>query len=57
MNVVVLLKQVPDTKDVEIDKKNNRFVITYIIEGSRDSMNKIVKDFYKEPWFESIKVE
>jgi putative Mg2+ transporter-C (MgtC) family protein len=45
------------TMGVEIDKKNNKFVITYIIEGSRDSMNKIIKDFYKEPWFESCKVE
>jgi uncharacterized membrane protein YhiD involved in acid resistance len=45
------------TMGVEIDKKNNRFIITYIIEGSRDSMNKIIKDFYKEPWFESCKIE
>jgi putative Mg2+ transporter-C (MgtC) family protein len=45
------------TMKYEIDKKNNAITITYLIEGSRESMNNIIKDLYKEPWFESCKIE
>jgi len=45
------------TMNVEINKKENRVVLTYLIEGSRDNMNQIIKDIYKEPWFESCKIE
>jgi putative Mg2+ transporter-C (MgtC) family protein len=45
------------TMNIDIDKKNSKITITYLIEGSRDNMNKIIKDLYKEPWFESCKIE
>jgi uncharacterized membrane protein YhiD involved in acid resistance len=45
------------TMHVEINKKDSKFTITYLIEGTRDNMNKIIKDMYKEPWFESCKIE
>ena len=45
------------TMSFDINKKDNRITITYLIEGSRESMNKIIKDIYKEPWFESCKIE
>jgi len=45
------------TMNIEIDKVNGKITITYLIEGTRDNMNKIIKDIYKEPWFESCKIE
>ncbi|MBN2052681.1 MgtC/SapB family protein [Candidatus Woesearchaeota archaeon] len=45
------------TMTFDINKKDNKITITYLIEGSRDSVNKIIKDLYKEPWFESCKIE
>jgi len=56
-NYLLLYTKKYKTMSVEVDKKNNKFVITYIIEGSRESMNKIIKDLYKEPWFESCKID
>jgi len=42
---------------VEIDKKNKKVTLTYLIEGSREHINKMIKDIYKEPWLESCKIE
>ena len=42
---------------VEIDKKNKKVTLSYIIEGSREHINKMVKELYQEPWLESCKVE
>lgn len=42
---------------VSIDKKNNKITLTYIIEGSRNSINNMIKEFYKEPWLDECKVE
>ncbi|MBN2458690.1 MgtC/SapB family protein [Candidatus Woesearchaeota archaeon] len=42
---------------VHIEKKNSKVTIKYLIEGSRDSINRMVKEIYKEPWLEECKVE
>ncbi len=42
---------------VDVDKKNARLSFTYLIEGTKDHLNKIPKRLYDEPWFESCRIE
>jgi putative Mg2+ transporter-C (MgtC) family protein len=42
---------------VDLDKKNARLSFTYLIEGTKDHLNKIPKRLYDEPWFDSCKIE
>ena len=42
---------------VDIDKKSNKTTLTYIIEGSRSNMNKLMREIYKESWLEFCRVE
>jgi putative Mg2+ transporter-C (MgtC) family protein len=42
---------------VEIDKKNERMVLNYIIEGSKSELNKLPDKLYSKEWFESAKIE
>ena len=45
------------TMSFEIDKKNNRIVLCYLVEGTKDNLNTLLNNLYKEPWIESCKVE
>lgn len=42
---------------IEIDKKNNRYVITYLIEISRENANKLPQKIFDKDWFESCRIE
>ncbi|MGV8162065.1 MAG: MgtC/SapB family protein [Candidatus Nanoarchaeia archaeon] len=42
---------------VEIDKKNSKMVLTYIIEGTKTEMNHLPDKLYDKPWFEGAKIE
>jgi uncharacterized membrane protein YhiD involved in acid resistance len=42
---------------VDVDKKNARLSFTYLIEGTKEHLNKIPKRLYDESWFESCKIE
>jgi uncharacterized membrane protein YhiD involved in acid resistance len=41
----------------EVDKKNSKITFQYIIEGTKEQMNKLPKILYEKPWFESCKIE
>ncbi|MBU0536600.1 MAG: MgtC/SapB family protein [Nanoarchaeota archaeon] len=42
---------------VNIDKKNKSLCITYLIEGSKDEINKIPQMLFDKDWFESCRLE
>lgn len=42
---------------VEMDKSNNRSVLAYLIEGSRDNINNLAKKLYEEKWLASVRSE
>ena len=42
---------------INIDKKNSKLSLTYLIEGSRDNINSIPQKLFDKPWFESFKFE
>lgn len=41
----------------EVDKEKNEVHLTYLIEGSRENINQMIGELYKESWFKSAKVE
>lgn len=45
------------TISVDIDKKNNKVSISYLVEGTKDNINRLAQTLYKESWFDSCKVE
>ena len=42
---------------IDVDKKNNRITITYLIEGTSEDIYKISKKLYEMEWFDSCKFE
>ncbi len=42
---------------VEVDKSNSKLTIEYLIEGSKQHINKIPKRLYNEEWFDWCKIE
>lgn len=43
--------------DTVVDKKNGLMTLVYLIEGSRENINKVPKIFYEKEWLESIRIE
>ncbi|MBI4739415.1 MgtC/SapB family protein [Candidatus Woesearchaeota archaeon] len=41
----------------EVDVKNNKVVVTYVIEGRKERINKMQEKLLKKDWFESCKIE
>lgn len=41
----------------ELDKKNNRLSFTYLVEGTKEQINKIPQKLFEKDWLESSKVE
>jgi len=42
---------------IDVDKKNNKISITYLIEGTSEDIYKISKKLYEMDWFDSCKFE
>ncbi|MDO8727984.1 MAG: MgtC/SapB family protein [Candidatus Methanoperedens sp.] len=42
---------------IDVDKKNNKIAITYLIEGTSEDIYKISKKLYEMEWFDSCKFE
>lgn len=41
----------------EIDKNNHEIHLTYLVDGPREHLNKMMHDMYEEEWFKSAKIE
>ncbi len=42
---------------IDVDKKNNKISITYLIEGTSEEIYKIPKTLFEKDWFDSCKIE
>ena len=42
---------------IDVDKRNNKIAITYLIEGTSEDIYKISKKLYEMEWFDSCKFE
>ncbi|MCX8147439.1 MAG: hypothetical protein N3D84_03155, partial [Candidatus Woesearchaeota archaeon] len=42
---------------LEIDRKQKTMTATYVIEGTKEKINKIPKKLFERDWFEYCKVE
>ncbi|HIH05023.1 TPA: hypothetical protein HA228_02270, partial [Candidatus Woesearchaeota archaeon] len=56
-SLLVLFTQKHKLISTDVDKKNNRLSLTYLIEGRREAINAGLKKFYDKEWFEGLKVE
>ena len=43
--------------DIDINKRDNQMKITFLIEGNKESINKIPNELFKKEWLDSCKVE
>ncbi len=43
--------------NLEIDKANKEIHLTYLVEGERENLNKLIHDLYKEEWLKFSKIE
>lgn len=43
--------------EVDIDKKENKMTLIYLVEGTKENINKLPKILYDKEWFASCKVE
>jgi putative Mg2+ transporter-C (MgtC) family protein len=41
----------------EIDRKNNELHYVYLVQGTRESINKLVENLFKEEWLRSYKID
>lgn len=42
---------------LEVDKRNKKILFNYLIEGTKEQINKIPKKLFAKDWFETCKVE
>ena len=42
---------------VNIDKEKNELQLTYLVQGSRENLNKMIRNLYTEDWLKSAKIE
>ncbi|MFA6089337.1 MAG: MgtC/SapB family protein [Candidatus Woesearchaeota archaeon] len=42
---------------IDLDKKQNKLIMTFLIEGHKEDINQIPKRLYEKEWFESFKVD
>jgi len=42
---------------VDIDRKNNKMTLTYIIEGAKTEINKLPDKLYEKDWCDQVKIE
>ncbi len=43
--------------DLDVNKKDKKMVLTYLVEGSKAEISRMPLDLYNQPWFESMKIE
>ena len=39
-----------------IDKKENRLIVTYILQGSKEELLPVPSNLYNKPWFDSMRI-
>ena len=42
---------------LDVDKKNSKISFTYLVEGTKEQINKIPQKLFEKDWFESCKIE
>ena len=42
---------------VEVNKKEDKMIVTFLVEGSKNEINTLSRDLLQQSWFSSCKVE
>ncbi len=56
-NDLLIITQNFKLMEVDVDKKENKMVLIYLVEGSKDNINKLPKLLFDKEWFSSCKIE
>ncbi len=43
--------------EIDVDKRNNKLTMAYLIEGTKEEINRIPKKLFEKDWFDSCRVE
>ena len=43
--------------EVDIDKINNKVTLTFLVEGTKENINRFAQKLFEKDWLESCKVE
>ncbi len=54
---IMLLTRKHKLISIDINKRDNRMTLNYIIEGAKTDLNKLPDKLYAKDWFESAKIE
>ena len=56
-NDLLIVTQKFKLMEVEFDKKENKMTLIYLVEGTKDNINRLPKILYDKDWFAHCKVE
>ena len=56
-NELLLFTQKFKLISIEVDKKDNKMIFNYLVEGSKENINKLPNKLYEKEWFASCHVE
>ncbi len=56
-NDLVMVTQKFKLMELDVDKKENKMTLIYLVEGTKDNINKLPKILFEKDWFASCKVE
>jgi putative Mg2+ transporter-C (MgtC) family protein len=56
-NDLLVITQKFKLMEVDVDKKENKMVLIYMVEGTKENINKLPKILFDKEWFSSCKIE
>lgn len=56
-NELLLITQKFKLISLEVDKKDNKMIFNYLVEGNKENINKLPNKLYEKDWFSSCHVE
>jgi putative Mg2+ transporter-C (MgtC) family protein len=55
--VLIMIAKKHRLQHVDVNKTEHKMIFNYLVEGSKEQLNKIPKVLYEKEWFESVAVE
>jgi putative Mg2+ transporter-C (MgtC) family protein len=55
--VLMMIAKKHKLQHIDVNKKDHKLIFNYLVEGTKEQLNKIPKILYEKEWFESVTVE
>lgn len=56
-DVLLMIAKKHKLQHIDVNKKDHKLVFNYLVEGSKEQLNKVPKVLYEKEWFESAAIE